>query len=80
MVFHRGRPRSEANLVNVLVHLRLREGQDDDLIRFFQQCPPKKRALFLKIALRARSIALTSIPEELYDRDELGDSLNNLIL
>jgi hypothetical protein len=79
MLSQRGRPRSEAKQVNLMIHLRLREGQDDDLIQFFQNCPPKKRALLLKIALRAGGMSKNHYDEDLDKQNGLNDSLNNLI-
>lgn len=49
----RGRPARPEREVRVVVHLRLREGEDDDLIAFFVNTPSRQRARRLKLALRS---------------------------
>ena len=49
----RGRPASHAALWETHVHLRLRVGEDDDIIAFFENIPPGRRVSALKSALRA---------------------------
>lgn len=49
----RGRPASKASTWECHIHLRLRMGEDDDLIAFLNGLPPRRRALTLKVALRS---------------------------
>ena len=48
----RGRPKQSCNVIVIRISLTLREGEDDDLIYYFSQLPPRKRAVALRIALR----------------------------
>ncbi len=65
----RGRPQLEGELVEVFVHLRLRAGEDDDLITFFARMPPGCRSDMLKAALRAGGM---SAPRGAADQVEAG--------
>ena len=47
------RPPLTCESVEVHVHLRLRRGEDDDLIAFFAQAAPRQRGTLLKSALRS---------------------------
>lgn len=53
----RGRPPMAVASWECHVHLRLRTGQDDDLIEFLRALPPRKRVMALKSALRAGGMA-----------------------
>ena len=48
-----GRPVSLSPLWECHIHLRLRVGDDDDIIAFFSNLPNRRRASALKSALRA---------------------------
>ena len=47
-----GRPISTAPAVECHIHLRLRVGEDDDLIAFLNTLPARRRASTIKSALR----------------------------
>jgi hypothetical protein len=49
----RGRPASTTPAWECHIHLRLRVGEDDDLIAFLSNLPSGRRALALKVALRS---------------------------
>jgi hypothetical protein len=72
-----GRPR--ANLMAVLIRtvLTLREGEDDDLITAFRSVPPRKRAAFIKAAMRSGGLQINV--DGLPDDSELADSLENFL-
>ena len=53
------RPPLQCEVVELHVHLRLRRGEDDDLIRFFEQAGARQRSLALKIALACRWLERT---------------------
>ncbi len=74
----RGRPRSTSLTVVIRAVLTLREGEDDDLIAAFQSVPPRKRAAFIKAAMR--SGGLTVNVEGLPDDEDLADSLESFLL
>jgi hypothetical protein len=57
---------------NVKFHLR--PGEDDDLIRFFADLPPRQRAAALKVALRSGGMARAAV-EGLPDDATLMDAL-----
>lgn len=58
--------------------LHLYEGEDDDLIAFFDALPPRKRRAGLKAALRAGGM-LTIHLEELADDDELLEAAQGFL-
>ncbi len=66
----RGRPVSTGKAWEFHVHLRLRVGEDDDLIEFLGGLPPRKRAVALKTALRTGAMNI-SHADELVSDDEL---------
>ncbi len=78
MTTRRGRPVRLEPEVRVVVNLRLREGQDNDLIAFFASLPLRQRALRLKLALRSGGMqsapAATDIPDS-----ELNDALDGFL-
>ena len=49
----RGRRKAEHPSLQFLIHLRLREGDDEDLIAFLKSIPKRRRAAAIKSALRA---------------------------
>ena len=59
-------------LVNVKFHLR--PGEDDDLIRFFAELPPRRRATALKVVLRMGGMTQVSA-DELPDDVALAEAL-----
>jgi hypothetical protein len=62
-----GRPRLVQRVVQIHVHLRLYEGQDEDLLAAFQRVPRRKLSSFLKVALRsgnALGINLENLPDD----------------
>jgi len=61
-----------ALLVNAKFHLR--PGEDDDLIRFFADLPPRQRAAALKVALRSGGMARVAV-EGLPDDTALTEAL-----
>lgn len=73
----RGRPAVIETEVRVFVHLRLRAGEDDDLIAFFACIPPRQRVSYLKLALRSGGMQAT-VSAASAD-DDLGDALDGLV-
>ncbi len=67
----RGRPVSTAPTWECHIHLRLRVGEDDDLIAFLSNLPPRKRAVALKSALRTGGANLNQAETGLSDEDLL---------
>ena len=53
-----GRPRLALPSVYFHLSLRLRPGEDDDLIEFLSQVPLRRRASALKTALRAGGLSV----------------------
>ncbi len=53
--------------------LHLYDGEDDDLIAFFESLPPRKRRSGLKAALRAGGMQTVRV-EDLSDDEELEDA------
>ena len=62
-----------------MVHLRLREGQDNDLIAFFANLPPRQRALRLKLALRSGGMKSAPTETDIPD-NELNDALDGFLI
>ena len=75
----RGRPRAQVEQVEIMLHLRLRRGVDDDLITFFGLIPPRQRVQALKVALRAGGMRLRGSESEISD-DDAADMLDGLLL
>ena len=76
----RGRPSLEdLEITRVVfrVAITLHEGDDDDLIDWFNAIPPRKRASFVKTALRQGGMTDTQEQEEFNDliTDDLLDDL-----
>ena len=73
-----GRPRLAHPVIQVHVHLRLHEGQDDDLIMLFRNVPEGKFSTFLKSALRNGAGPLTDtagLPDDSSLTEHLDDFL-----
>ena len=60
------------------INMTLREGEDDDLIAFFQSIPKNRRVRAVKTALRSGKLE-TDIETELPDDDELSSALDDLM-
>lgn len=74
----RGRPTSTAPTWECHLHLRLRVGEDDDLIAFLSHIPVRRRASAIKSALRTGSLGLGQAETEPAE-DELLSSLDNFL-
>lgn len=73
----RGRPPLQCQVFTIHITLNLREGEDDDLLRFFTNLPPRRRAAALKSALRAGGIAVPADAVAL--EDELSNAAASLL-
>lgn len=58
--------------------LTLREGEDDDLIQVFQNVPARKRAAFIKAAMRSGGLIVNL--DDLPDDNDLAESLDNFLM
>jgi len=80
----RGRPRKPGRAVHISIHLILREGEDDDLLRIFERCPPGRRARLVRMALRGEdfrsAVAGLGGPSEEEIREAFRSALENLVL
>ncbi len=74
-----GRPRTSSLIVVVRAVLSLREGEDDDLIAAFQSVPARKRAAYIKSAMRSGGLTIHHV-DGLPDDSELADSLENFLM
>jgi hypothetical protein len=74
----RGRPAATSPIWECHIHLRLRVGEDDDLIAFLSKLLPRKRAVSLKTALRTGSVTLSPADDGVSD-DELLASLDDFL-
>ena len=74
----RGRPVASAPLWECHIHLRLRVGEDDDLIAFLQQSSPRMRVSVLKAALRAGGTRLAPVDDTGPD-DEMFAALDDFL-
>lgn len=73
------RPRFDGVIHTVRLSLRLREGEDDDLIHFFEQLGERGRARAVIEALRNGGLVFTN--DETEDEDEgLYASLDNMMM
>jgi len=68
----RGRPVSTAPTWECHVHLRLRVGEDDDLIAFLSNLPSRRRASALKSALRTGGMGSGMLADDSSDDDLLA--------
>ncbi len=75
----RGRPSLPGPVVEIHIHLRLRIGEDDDLLAFFERFPARRRTVALKTALRAGGMQPVESASTLPD-DTLADALESLLL
>lgn len=74
----RGRPSFEGQTWDCQAHLRLRVGEDDDLIAFLRQIPPRRRASAIKAALRSGGMSLSQADVD-YPDDELLSALDDFL-
>jgi hypothetical protein len=74
----RGRPPATTPAWECHIHLRLREGEDDDLIAFLRNLPSRKRAAAVKAALRNGGMGLDSSQDASTD-DELLAALDDFL-
>ena len=58
--------------------LHLYEGEDDDLIAFFESLPPRKRRAGLKAALRAGGMQAVRVPD-LEDDEEFVEAAETFL-
>ena len=75
----RGRPALTGRLVEIHIHLRLRAGEDDDLLAFFEQLPAGRRTVALKTALRIGGMQPVENEKGSPD-DTLADALEGLLM
>jgi len=68
-----GRPVKPLPAWDCQIHLRLRVGEDDDLITFLSRMPPRRRASALKAALRAGGMPAAA------DESFLDEELDSVI-
>ena len=73
------RPPLQCEVVELHVHLRLRRGEDDDLIRFFEQAGPRQRSIALKLALRAGGLS-DQLSDDGPSEAELTDAMSGFVL
>ena len=74
----RGRPVSTTPVVECHIHLRLRQGEDDDLIQFLAALPNGRRAQALKAALRSGGMQTGPLVVDTVD-DELLASIDDFL-
>jgi hypothetical protein len=72
------RPPLLCEVVEIHLHLRLRRGEDDDLIRFFERAAPRQRGTALKMALRAGGLNDQVIDDGLTEA-ELTAAMNGFV-
>jgi hypothetical protein len=73
-----GRPVSTRQAWECHIHLRLRVGEDDDLIAFLSNLPPRRRASALKAAIRTGGMGL-GLAEADRSEDELLATLDDFL-
>ncbi len=73
----RGRPRLDTEVVVVRIVLRLRRGEDDDLIRLL--VAPRRRAGLVKAALRGADLSRLVASHEGPADEEILDSMGRMI-
>ena len=74
----RGRRKAERPSLQFLIHLRLREGDDEDLIAFLRSIPNRRRAAAIKSALRAGGVQSTGV-KDMEDDEELAASVDDFL-
>lgn len=75
----RGRQVLKGQSWDCQVHLRLRVGEDDDLIAFLQHIPARRRVSAIKSALRSGKMNLTRADKGKAD-DELLPALDDFLV
>jgi len=75
----RGRPRLPGAVVEIHIHLRLRAGEDDDLLAFFERFPARRRSSALKTALRVGGMQADEVESGSSD-DSLAEALEGLLM
>ena len=73
------RPKLNTPLRRFYINLTLREGEDDDLIAFFERIPERQRVRAIKLALRTGDLATLQSDMNAED-DSLVDALDDLCL
>ena len=73
-----GRPKATTLSLVIRAVLTLREGEDDDLIQVFQNVPARKRASFIKAAMRSGGLEIKL--DDLPDDSDLAESLDNFLM
>ena len=71
------RPKLNTPLRRFYINLTLREGEDDDLIAFFERIPERQRVRAIKLALRTGDLATLQNDMDAED-DSLVDALDDL--
>jgi hypothetical protein len=74
----RGRPAFEGQTWDCQVHLRLRVGEDDDLIAFLSKIPARRRVSAIKAALRSGGMSLNQADDG-HAEDELLSALDDFL-
>jgi hypothetical protein len=74
----RGRRKAEHPSLQFLIHLRLREGDDEDLIAFLKSIPNRRRAAAIKSALRAGGMQSAGVEAE-EDDEALAASVDDFL-
>ncbi len=74
----RGRHKAEHPSIPFFIHLRLSEVEDDDLIKFFQSIPKRRRASAIKSALRAGGMQSAGV-EDVEDDEALAASVDDFL-
>jgi hypothetical protein len=74
----RGRRKAEHPSLQFLIHLRLREGDDEDLIAFLKSIPKRRRAAAIKSALRAGGMQSAGVEAE-EDDEALAASVDDFL-
>ncbi|MEM7130388.1 MAG: hypothetical protein AAF702_28950 [Chloroflexota bacterium] len=72
------RPKLQTKIYRFDINMTLREGEDDDLIEFFQSIPKRSRVLAVKTALRSGKLKI-AVQSDLPEDDELADALDDLM-
>ena len=73
------RPKLNTPLRRFYINLTLRDGEDDDLIAFFERIPERQRVRAIKLALRTGDLATLQNDMDAED-DSLVDALDDLCL
>ncbi len=68
----------QCSVTVIHVSLYLRQGEDDDLLAFFSNIPPRCRPIALKSALRMGGVQIKTSPSAVVE-DELIDAVGDLL-